>query len=118
MFKANHNLPEKNAEGLKSHNPKTPTLKLPPKVHKENRPGRLIVSSINGHSPKISEYADHHYTKDIKSDIKDTDDFLNHLDKVPTNISTDSYPVTLDTKVSLHLHPQRRRHQHHQRRPP
>ena len=53
MFKANHNLPEKIAEGLKSHNPKTPTLKLPPKVHKENYPGRPTVSSINSHSKDI-----------------------------------------------------------------
>ena len=36
MFKANHNLPEKVAEGLKSHNPKTPTLKLPPKMHHQS----------------------------------------------------------------------------------
>ena len=39
-----------------------------------------------------------HYTEDIKSYIKDTNYFLNHLDKVPTNISKDSYLVTLDVK--------------------
>ena len=101
MFKANHKLTEKIADGLKSHNPKTPTLRLPPKVHKENHPGRPIVSSINSHSTKISEYVDHHlqpYTKDIKSYIKDTKDFLNHLDKVPTNIFNNSYLVTLDVR--------------------
>ena len=101
MFKANQKLREKIADGLKPHNPKTPTLKLPPKVHKEKHPGRPIVSSINSHSTKISEYVDHHlqpYTKDIKSYIKDTKDFLNHLDKVPTNISKNSYLVTLDVK--------------------
>ena len=84
----------------KPHNPKTLTLKQPPKVHKENRPGRPIVSSINIHSTKISEYVDHHlqHTKDIKSYIKDTNDFLNHLDKVLTNTSKYSYLVTLDVK--------------------
>ena len=95
IFKANHNLPEKIAEGLNSHNPKTPTLTLPPKVHKENYPGRPIVTSINRHSPKIYGYVDHHlqhYKEYIKSYIKDTNDSLNHLDKVPTNISKDSYP--------------------------
>ena len=108
MFKANQKLREKIADGLKSHNPKTPTLKLPPKVHKENHPGRPIVSSINSYSTKISEYVDHHlqpYTKDIKSYIKDTKDFLNHLDKVPTNISENSYLATLDVK-SLYLYTQ------------
>ena len=99
MLKANHNLPERIADGLKSHNPKTRTLKLPPKVHNENHPGRPVVSSINRHSKRISEYVDHHlqpYAKDIKSYIKDTKDFLNHLDKVPTNISKNSYLLTLD----------------------
>ena len=101
MFKANQKLREKIADGLKSHNPKTPTLKLPPKVHKENHPGRAIVSSTNSHSTKISEYVDHHlqpYTKYIKSYVKDTKDFLDHLDKVPTNISKNSYLVTLVVK--------------------
>ena len=87
------------AAGLKSHNPKTTTLKLPPKVHKENNPDRPVISSTNSHSTRISEYVDHHlqpYTKDIKSYIKDTNDFLNHLHKVLTNITKHSYLVTLD----------------------
>ena len=73
-------------------------IKVPPKVYKENHPGRPVVSSINSHSTRISEYVDHHlqpYTEDIKS-YKDTKDFLNHLHKVPTNISKNSYLVTLD----------------------
>ena len=100
MFKANHNLPEKIAEGLKSHNPKTPTLKLPLKVRKENHPGRPIVSSINSHSTKISEYVDHHlqhYTKCIKSYIKDPT-ISSIILTVPTNISKYSCLVTLDVK--------------------
>ena len=53
MFKANQKLSEKIADALQSLNPKTPTLKLPPKVHKENHPGRPIVSSINSHSTTL-----------------------------------------------------------------
>ena len=98
MFKANHNLPEK---GLKSHNPKTPMLKQPPKVHKENHPGRPIVSSMNSHSTKISECMDYHlqhYTKDIKSYIKGTKTISSIILTKLQPISKDNYLVTLDVK--------------------
>ena len=35
VFKNQQKIPERIAEGLKVKSPKTPTLKLPPKVHKE-----------------------------------------------------------------------------------
>ena len=45
-------------EGLKTEDPKTPHFYLKPKVHKEGNPGRPVVSSINCHNSKISEYVD------------------------------------------------------------
>ena len=86
---------------MKVRNPKTPTLKLPPKVHKEGHPGRPLVSSIDSPTSKISEYVDFHlqpYTNTIKSHIKDTNHFLTELQKVPPTQSKDSYLVTLDVR--------------------
>ena len=101
LFKSQHKIPDKVAEGLKVKNPKTPTLKLPPKVHKENHPGRPIVSSIDSPTSKISEYVDFHlqpFTDTIQSHIKDTRDFINELDTIPISKSKDSYLVTLDVR--------------------
>ena len=101
MFKTQHNIPEKVAEGLKVKDPKTPTLRLPPKVHKEGHPGRPVVSSIDSPTSKISEYVDFHlqpYTDTIKSHINDTKHFLNELANVPTSNSKNSYLVTLDVR--------------------
>ena len=52
MFKTQHKIPEKVAEGLKVKDPKTPTLRLPPKVHKEGHPGRPVVNSIDSPTSK------------------------------------------------------------------
>ena len=101
LFKAQQKLPKQVAEGLKCIHPKTPSLRLPPKVHKPNHPGRPIVSSIDSHSSKISEYVDFHLQPEvpkIKSYIKDTNDFLNQLEKVPADKSGNSYLVTLDVR--------------------
>ena len=101
MFKTQHKIPEKVAEGLKVKGPKTPTLRLPPKVHKEGHPGRPVVSSIDSPASKLSEYVDFHlqpYTDTIKSHINDTKHFLNELAKVPTSNSKNNYLVTLDVR--------------------
>ena len=101
LFKTQHKIPEKIADGLKVNKPKTPTLKLPPKVHKEGHPGRPLVSSIDSPTSKISEYVDFHLqplTSTIKSHIKDTTHFLTELDKIPATTSKESYLVTLDVR--------------------
>ena len=101
LFKVKQKIPEKVAEGLKVKIAKTPTLKLPPKIHKAGHPGRPLVSSISSPTSKISEYVDFHlqpYTSEIKSHIKDTKQFLNELDKIPASQSKDSYLVTLDVR--------------------
>ena len=101
VFKDQHKISEKIAKGLKVTSPKTPTLKLPPKVHKEGHPGRPLVNSIDSPTSKISEYVDFHlqpFTDTIKSHIKDTNHFLNELQKIPEAQSKDSYLVTLDVR--------------------
>ena len=101
IFKNQHKIPEKIADGLKVVSPKTPTLKLPPKVHKPGHPGRPLVSSIDSPTSKISEYVDFHlqpYTDTIKSHIKDTNHFLNELHKIPPEQSKENYLVTLDIR--------------------
>ena len=101
LFKNQQKITERVAEGLKVNNAKTPTLKLPPKVHKQGHPGRPLVSSIHSPTSKISEYVDFHlqpYTKTIKSHLKDTKHFLTELDKVTASTSKDSYLVTLDVR--------------------
>ena len=43
-----------------------PHFYLKPKVHKEGNPGRPVISSINCHTSKISEYADYHLQPIVK----------------------------------------------------
>ena len=97
------NLLSKNiSEELKSENPKTPHFYLKSKVHKEGNPGRHVISSINSHTSKVSEYVDYHLppiVKEISSYVQDTTDFLrkiNWSNFVPDN----SYVVSLDVKSS------------------
>ena len=88
------------AEGLKIDSPKSPPFYLKSKLHKEGVPGRPVISSVNCHASKISEYVDYHLqpiVREIPSNVKDTSDFLrkfNAVEFVPDN----SYFVSLDVK--------------------
>ena len=85
---------------LLQNNPKTPNLYFRPKVHKMNNPGRPIVSSINSHSPRISEFVDIHLepiVNGIKSHIKDTTDFINKIEQI-RDITNNTILVTMDVK--------------------
>ena len=46
--------------GLKNSSPRTPQFYISPKIHKEENPGRPVVSSINCHTANISKYVDYH----------------------------------------------------------
>ena len=94
------NLISKNiAEGRKIESPKSPHFYLKPKLHKEGFPGRPVISSVNCHTCKISEYVDYHFqpiVREIPSYVKDTSDFLrkiNVVEFVPDN----SYLVLLES---------------------
>ena len=99
-FKKENLLSKNISEGLKTENPRTPHFHLKPKVHKEGNPGRPVISSINCHTSKISEYVDYHLqpiVNEIPPYVQDTTDFhrkINQTDFVPDK----SYLVSLDVK--------------------
>lgn len=84
-------------------NPRTPVYYMLPKIHKENNPGRPIVSQVNGPTERISEFIDF-YLKPIatKNDsyLKDTNDFLKKLENLG-EIPENTLLVTIDI-VSLY----------------
>ena len=81
-FKNEGLITEKVANGLTSHEPKTPKFSLLPKIHKEGIPGRPIIDSVNCHSTQISKYVDYHLQPEVtklKSYTKDSTDTINKL---------------------------------------
>ena len=95
------NLISKNiAERLKIESPKLPHFYLKPKLHKEGVPGRPVISSVNCHTSKISEYVDYNLqpiVREIPSYVKDTSDFLRKINAIEF-VSDNSYLVSLDIK--------------------
>ena len=68
-------------------------LYLLSKINKKNIPGRPVISSINCHNNKLSQFVDYYIqplaTK-VKCYIRDTTDFINRLqniDYIPHNAS-------------------------------
>ena len=88
------------AEGLIAQNIRTPRFYTKLQIHKEGIPGRPVISSVNCHSSKISEYADYHLQPvvwEIPSYIKDTSEFLRKLQPI-AEIPENSYLIILDEK--------------------
>ena len=78
----------------------TPKFYLLPKIHKKNNPGRPVISSIDCHTSRISEYVDHclqPHVKHLKSFVKDTTHFLNLIEEMKP-IPAGSYLVTMDVR--------------------
>ena len=102
MIKRFHkeNLISKNiTEGLKIESPKSPHFHLKIKLHKEGVTGRPVISSVNCHTSKISEYVDYHLqpiVREIRSYVKDTSEFLRKISAV--EFVPDNYLVSLDVK--------------------
>jgi hypothetical protein len=72
---------------LRNNNPRTSELYLLPKVHKCKlpMPGRPIVSANNSPTERISEFADFFLkplVQNTKSYVRDTTDFINHIESV------------------------------------
>lgn len=87
-------------EYLKPEEAKAGRFYLLPKIHKENNPGRPIVSA-NGHpTEKLSEFVDFHlrpFVENLPSHIKDTTDYLKKMENMnplPTNTLLVSMDVT------------------------
>ena len=86
-------------EYLTPEDPKPGRFYLLPKIHKENNPGRPIVSA-NGHpTEKISEFIDFHlrpFVENLPSHIKDTTDYLKKMENlaIPENTTLVTMDVT------------------------
>ena len=101
QLKNRNALNQKMANQLKSTNPRTPRFYLLPKIHKPNNPGRPVVSSINCHTERISQFVDHHLqplTKKLTSYVQDTTDFLRKLQSLPDKLPENTLLVTMDVR--------------------
>ena len=86
------------ASFLKIKNPRTPIFYMLPKIHKENNPGRPIISQTNGPTEKISQFLDF-FLKPLaaKTDsyLKDTNSFLRIIEAI-SEIPSNTILVTID----------------------
>ena len=79
------------ANDLLSSESKAPQFKMLPKVNKEGNPGRLVVSSTDCYTTKISKYVDNQLqplVNKFKAYVKDFTDFkqkINTMEKSPDN---------------------------------
>ena len=84
---------------LKTDEPKTPKFYTFPKIHKENKPVRPVISSINCHTAKLSKFVDYHLQEHVTkttSYVKDTTDFLNKTKNI--EVPPNAILVTMDVK--------------------
>ena len=90
----------KTAKSLLEEKIQTPEFHLLPKIHKANNPGRPVISSVNCHTSRISEFVDYYLqpeVKKLKSYVKDTTDFMKKIEAID-HVSDDSYLVSLDVR--------------------
>ena len=88
------------ANSLLEEKIKTPEFHLLLKIHKANNPGRPVISSVNCHTSRISEFVDDYLqpeVKKLKSYVKDTTDFIKKIEAID-HVSDDSYLVSLDVR--------------------
>ena len=100
LHKQNH-INEKLANGLKMNEARTPLFYLLPKIHKPDNPGRPVVSSVECHTSKISEFVDYQLkpiVEQTKSYVKDTNDFINKIEDCSGKVDGSTILVTMDVK--------------------
>ena len=88
------------ANSLLEEKIKTPEFHLLPKIHKANNPGRPVISSVNCHTSRISEFVDYYSQPEVKklsSYVKDTTDFMKKIEAID-HVSDDSYLFPLDVR--------------------
>ena len=79
-------------------NSRTPIFYMLPKIHKPNNPGRPVISSVNGHTEKLSAYMDEFLrplAQTLPSHIRDTTDFVIRLKNLG-RVAENSILATLD----------------------
>ena len=72
-------LDDTTTKNLQTLETRTPNFFMEPKIHKEGTPGRPVISSVNCHTAKISQYVDHHlqpHVQKLGSCVKDLTDFI------------------------------------------
>ena len=99
-MKEKEEITDKNIDYFMINNPRLARFYLLPKIHKRlnNVPGRPVVSHVGYHTERISSFIDHHLqplAKNVKSYIKDTNDFLCKLNKIK-KLPDDAIMVTID----------------------
>ena len=100
------NLSAKSIELLTPVGPRTPTLYLLPKTHKNilPPPGRPIVASYGSPTERASALVDAHlqpHVLNLPSHVKDTNHFLKSISNLQTPLPADAVLVTIDV-VSLY----------------
>ena len=96
-------LPDEHITFLTPKNCRTPVFYMLPKIHKENNPGRPIVSACDSPTENLSAYIDSFLkplAQQVKSYIKDTNHFLRKLNEIG-QLPENSLLVTIDV-VSLY----------------
>ena len=100
QFQSQGSLEKKLAESLIPEKVKIPRFYMLPKIHKQNNPGRPVISSVSSPTSEISRFVDHHLqqnVKELKSYVKDTTDFVNKIESQP-NVPETSYLVSTDVR--------------------
>ena len=90
----------KTTKSLLEEKIKTPEFHLLPKIHKANNPGRPVISSVDCHTSRISEFVDYYLQpeiKKLKSYGKDTTDFIKKIEPID-HFGDDSYLMSLDVR--------------------
>ena len=83
------------------NNTRAGVVKANPKMHKENNPMRIIVSSLNHPTEKIAEVAEKElgeWVENLPSYIKDTTDFLKKIVELKDSLPEDAILFTMDVK--------------------
>ena len=80
---------------------RTPHLYLLPKIHKQNVPGRPIISGCGGPTAKLSQFADHFLKpllNHIPAYIQDTAHLLRRIFSLNQNLPENIILITIDVK--------------------
>ena len=91
-------IPKEMVKDLNVMKPRTPVFYTQPKIHKENNPGRPVISSSGCHTEKLSAYVDEiikPIAQKLPSYIQDTTDFIKSIKK-KRRAPPKSYLVTMD----------------------
>ena len=93
-------------DGLKVAPPVIPGFYIQQKIHKDGKPGRLVISSLEHQTFKTSEYADfllQPIVQQITSYVKETTDFLRKLDAIKS-VPNHVYLVSRSNKICSKSH--------------